>query len=341
MSNERLPDVNLQFLYHKYVNKIEREENVRVGFGLFLGGFALAALALLIVVASFLAFEPQSSSFFQWVQGGYALAMLSLPFVLLGIVVLLPPPKRLFLGVGAAGLAVALFATIGFLWAYPDAWNVSGNNYTVQIVLLYAVGVGAISVGTGTSLREHAPELVQTVTEIVQHDSTVESDDSEESTEEDSLQKQSDISLGDEDETDESEAEPEEDSLQKASNISLGDEDDDEPDEAGLVTLVINGSSYSFDDGDTFGRRDEAWLEDLKMACDGHEEIPYISGDHVEFLVEDDTVYVSDLSRNGTRLNGKELDGERAELSTGDTLVLADRAKLKVQLGQDAPSAPF
>jgi hypothetical protein len=296
MSKERLSDTNVRLLYHQYINKLEREDNFRIGFGLFLGGLALAALALLIVVASFLAFEPRSDPFFRWVQGGYALAMLSLPFALLGIVVLLPPPKRLFLGLSAGGLVVTLVGAIAFLWAYPDNWNFYGDNYTLPIVLLYAVGLGAISVGAGTSLREHAPELVQTVTEIVQHDA----DDQDE-----------------------------QDTSGQASHVSLGRDDDAD---SGIVTLELNGTSYSFADGETFGRREAPWLDDLKMACDGHEEIPYVSSDHVEFTAEDGEVYVEDLSRNGTKLNGRELDGQRATLSDGDTLVLADRAKIGIEL---------
>ncbi|SDR17519.1 double zinc ribbon domain-containing protein [Natronobacterium texcoconense] len=98
------------------------------------------------------------------------------------------------------------------------------------------------------------------------------------------------------------------------------------------VTLVINGEEYTFGDGDTFGRQDGEWLEDLVEASGGRDEVTYVSSEHLEFSVEDDGIYAVDVSTNGTRHNGTEIDGTSAKLEDGDSLELADRAELEVSL---------
>lgn len=98
------------------------------------------------------------------------------------------------------------------------------------------------------------------------------------------------------------------------------------------VTLVVNGESYSFGDGDTFGRQDEDWLPDLVEASGGRDEVAYISSEHLTFSVDEDGVHVSDTSANGTTLNGDDMDGETETLADGDVLTLADRAEIHVEL---------
>lgn len=97
------------------------------------------------------------------------------------------------------------------------------------------------------------------------------------------------------------------------------------------ITLVVNGESYTFEDGDTFGREDEEWLEDLVVAGGGSDALSYISSEHVEFSIEDDGVYVSDVSRNGTLLNSTKMEGGTEQVSDGDFLTLAGRAEVEVQ----------
>lgn len=110
---------------------------------------------------------------------------------------------------------------------------------------------------------------------------------------------------------------------------TVEEEDDDVPQE---VTLEIDGESYTFGDGDVFGRRDEVWLADLVSASGGRDEARYLSSDHLEFSVEDDGIYVTDISTNGTKHNGTAMDGSEAKLEDGDTLELADRAEIDVTL---------
>lgn len=98
------------------------------------------------------------------------------------------------------------------------------------------------------------------------------------------------------------------------------------------ITLLVDDEPYSFGDGDTFGRQDEAWLEDLVNAAGGPDDVAYVSGDHIEFSIEEDGVYVRDISRNGTSHNGNELDGDKVQVEDGDTLVLAGRVEVEVSL---------
>jgi len=126
-----------------------------------------------------------------------------------------------------------------------------------------------------------------------------------------------------------------EDSL--AAPVEGAKEQIEEPDDADeesveSVTLVLNEETYTFEDGETFGRRSDGWLDDLIEAAGGKDEVVYISGEHLEFSFEDDGVYVEDVSRNGTALNGTALDGDRAKLEDGDSLTLAKRAEIEVAL---------
>lgn len=117
---------------------------------------------------------------------------------------------------------------------------------------------------------------------------------------------------------------------------ATADADDgaDDAAEAGAetVTLVVDGERYSFGDGDAFGRQDGGWLEDLVAAAGGSDDVAFVSSEHLEFEIDDDGAYVVDVSRNGTTLNGTELDGGKAKLADGDTLTLAERAEIEVEL---------
>ena len=128
-----------------------------------------------------------------------------------------------------------------------------------------------------------------------------------------------------------------EDGASDADEADDGDSEDDasEPDaddDAKTVTLLVDGEPYEFGDGDTFGRQDEAWLEDLVNAAGGPDDVAYVSGEHLEFSIDDDGVTVSDNGRNGTLLNGEDMDGGEATLEDGDSLELAERVEVEVSL---------
>jgi hypothetical protein len=97
------------------------------------------------------------------------------------------------------------------------------------------------------------------------------------------------------------------------------------------VTLVVNGERYEIADGDTFGRADEAWLDDLVVASGGSQGVSYVSSEHLAFSFEKDGIYVTDQSRNGTMHNGTDLDGGRTRVEDGDYLTLAKRAEIKIE----------
>lgn len=159
--------------------------------------------------------------------------------------------------------------------------------------------------------------------------------DDDESAADDSAE---DDSTADDEAADEDDAEAEDaesDDSDAEADEDADTEDDAADDDASAeepITLVIGGESYGFGDGDTFGRQDEAWLENLVSEAGGSDDVAYISSEHLEFSVDEDGATVRDTSRNGTKLNGTELDGDETELSDGDTLELAERAEIPVEL---------
>lgn len=352
MSQTRIPGPNLRYLYYRYMTKLEKEVNVKLGFGLFAAGVGAAAvgLALLLYAISLDTFAAYAT----WAEPAYALALLALPLVLLATVILLPPDRRLILA-SIGGLVVCLAAIVGFVLVYPGDWQRFGTTQTMYVLGPYAVGAGVLTLSMAASMREHAPELIETVTQIHRPEpssgpgSDAGSSGSGSSSAGGSRSASS--SAGGSASSDSSAADPEDvvsavadgapaetavaddaDDLAETEVIDSGTGDGPPGTGRGEITLVINGRRYSFNDGDTFGRRDGPWLDDLIAAADGHEEIPYVSGDHLEFSVEDDGVYVHDVSRNGTTLNGTDVSGEKARITDGDTLVLAGRAKIGVEL---------
>lgn len=305
-----VPDSDLVIRYRRFMREFDKQRNVQVGLKLFLGGIGLGVVALLLFVGSW-AFTS-GRTFFTWVQFAYASGMLAFPLVVMSIAVLLGP-NRERLRIGAAGVGLTALATLGFLWAYPDNWNGYGADYTLYIVGLYAIGTAINTFVMGISLKEHAPQLIQTLTTI----RPPESYEAERSV--GSSRSSSAVSDGG------SEADAQ-------TRVVLNQESDSGGDGPSEVTLVINGERYTFGDGDTFGRREESWLQDLMAASGDHEEVSYVSSEHLEFDVKGDGIYVTDLSRNGTELNGKDLNGDEAKLEDGDTLVLANRAEIDVEI---------
>ena len=159
MSTDGLPDKKLFAIYRSYIGEPDSERDVYVGFGLFLCGIILATASFALFVYS-TTLEAQSASYFQWVEPAYALGMLALPVVMLGIVVLLPSERRV-LAVSVAGVGITIFAVAGFLYAYPDDWNRYGADYSVEVVALYAVGLAGITASTGAALIAHYLDLAR------------------------------------------------------------------------------------------------------------------------------------------------------------------------------------
>lgn len=152
-AGDPLPDNALFDLYRRFIGEPEAEIDVYLGFGLFFGGIALLGLSFVLFLAT---------GTYQPGQGGltpepaYALGMLAVPTVLVGVVVLLPVERRA-LYAALAGSAVTLVAVGAFVWAYPQRWNsTAGTDFTAPIVGVYAIGLTAVVASTGAALVAHA-----------------------------------------------------------------------------------------------------------------------------------------------------------------------------------------
>ncbi|WP_247728417.1 DUF7139 domain-containing protein [Halovivax limisalsi] len=156
-----IPEDKLFELYRRYIGEPNSDRDVYVGFGLFLCGLVLAVVALVLFVWGG-TFEVDSDPYIKWVQPAYAMGMLALPVVMLGIVVLLPSERRV-LAVSAAGVGITAIGVAGFLYSYPDNWNGYGADYTVQVVAVYAVGLAGIAASTGAALIAHYLDLARQI----------------------------------------------------------------------------------------------------------------------------------------------------------------------------------
>lgn len=147
---ESPPDNPLYNLYREYIGEPEEETDVYLGFGLFFGGIAVGVIALVLFVWGGMQ-EARTAPYFLRMGPAYGFGMLSLPAVITGIVVLLPVERRAVYA-ATAGAAIDLFA-VGFFWyAYPSDWNGYGADFTVPIVMLYALGLVLVVGSTGAAL---------------------------------------------------------------------------------------------------------------------------------------------------------------------------------------------
>lgn len=157
MAAQRQTDGYLFDLYRQYVGEPESRTDVYVGFGLFLGGIGLAAVALVLFLLS-TTLERPSDAYWTVAQLAYAFGMIALPVLMSGIVVLLSAERRV-LAVSGLGVAVTFLAVGGFVFAFPDDWNFHGENYTIHVVATYAVGFATLTASTGAALIGHYLDL--------------------------------------------------------------------------------------------------------------------------------------------------------------------------------------
>ncbi|ELY62241.1 DUF7139 domain-containing protein [Natronolimnohabitans innermongolicus] len=164
MSAEQPPDGYLFDLYRRYIGEPEDRTDIYVGFGLFLGGIGLAIIALLLFLWSS-TFDARTTAHTMWAQPAYAIVMIALPLLMLGIVILLPSERRMQYA-SFAGVLVTVAAVVGFLYAYPDDWNGYGADYTAQVVAVYAVGLAGITASTGAALIAHYLDMARTAKRV-------------------------------------------------------------------------------------------------------------------------------------------------------------------------------
>ncbi|MCU4718477.1 DUF7139 domain-containing protein [Halapricum hydrolyticum] len=155
-SDEDLPDNVLFELYRQYIGEPDDQIDVYLGFGLFFGGIALAAFGLVFFLTG-AAFEHGSDTFWLFREIAFSMGMLSVPTLLLGVLVLLPVDARAVY-TGLLGTVITVVAVGGFAYLYPWEFNVEGAEYTIHVVLAYAIGMALVLVSTGAALVAHQIE---------------------------------------------------------------------------------------------------------------------------------------------------------------------------------------
>jgi len=156
MSEDSVPDNVLFELYEEYIGEPDTRTDVYLGFGLFFGGITLALVGLVIFLYSG-RFEYATDAFWAWREPAYAIGMLSLPLLMLGVIVLLPVDNRAIYS-GAGGTVVTFLSIVAFAVVYPQNWNVVGTDYSGPVVLVYGVGLAAVLASMGTALVAHQIE---------------------------------------------------------------------------------------------------------------------------------------------------------------------------------------
>ena len=160
MAAEDPPDGYLFDLYRRYIGEPDDSTDVYVGFGLFLGGIGLAIVSLVLFLWG-TTLEYRSPEYFNWLRPAYAIGMVSLPALMLGIVILLPSERRMRY-TSIAGVALTTAAAIGFTFVYPSDW-LFGDDYTLVIVATYALGLAGVTASTGAALIAHYLEMARVV----------------------------------------------------------------------------------------------------------------------------------------------------------------------------------
>ncbi|MCU4925150.1 permease [Halobacteria archaeon AArc-dxtr1] len=178
MTADQPADGYLFELYRRYIGEPDDRADVYLGFGVFLSGIGLGAAALILFLYGS-TFETRSAAYLTWTEPAYAMALLSLPLLMLGIVVLLPSERRVQY-TSVAGVAITALAVVGFLYAYPADWNGYGNDYTAEVVAVYAVGLAGLTASTGAALIAHYLDMARTVEAIESEDEEAESYSDEE-----------------------------------------------------------------------------------------------------------------------------------------------------------------
>lgn len=134
-------------LYRAYIGEPDSRTDVYLGFAAFFAGLGmgLVGLGLFAVERGVLPGEV-----FWLREIAFAAGALGLPVVLASIVVLLPTDRRAAY-IAAAGLVVTVAAIAFFVSVYPSDWNY-GDDYSLQGVAIYAVGLVSVLAATGSAL---------------------------------------------------------------------------------------------------------------------------------------------------------------------------------------------
>ncbi|MFB6130238.1 MAG: permease [Salinigranum sp.] len=137
--------------YRQYVGPPDQTTEIYAGFALFFGGIGLAIVGIaLFLWSGTVADTPAFQYVLREIAGATGAA--GLPFLLLGVTVLLPVDRRAMYA-ALVGTFVCLVAVAFFVNAYPVNWNVGGpRDVSGEVVAVYAVGIAAVIAGTGAAL---------------------------------------------------------------------------------------------------------------------------------------------------------------------------------------------
>ncbi|WP_290816019.1 DUF1508 domain-containing protein [Halovivax sp.] len=126
-------------LYEHYVGEPDSKKDV-YGYWVFILGCIVATVGLLAFLVLYAG--DQSSTFYIRVSG--VLGMTALTLCLFGLVLMLPVRKR---GIQASviGLLVAFIGVTSFGMVYPEHWRGFGDDYSVEVTLLYAGGIAVLA----------------------------------------------------------------------------------------------------------------------------------------------------------------------------------------------------
>lgn len=153
-------DARADAVYRRHLGEPERDLDVYLGFTLFIGGLTLGIAGLLLFgVEQVLATDGPL-----WAlrELAFVVAALGLPTLLFGVTVLLPVDRRASYAAGV-GFAFTLVAAAFFVSVYPSQWNVTtGQDFALQGVLVYAVGLVTVIAATGAALVSYHVERTRT-----------------------------------------------------------------------------------------------------------------------------------------------------------------------------------
>jgi hypothetical protein len=134
--------------YRRVFGEPDREIDVYLGFALFIGAAVLASFALAALVYADQFGRP---GVYYWREQAITAAMVALPAIALGVVVLLPVDRRGRYS-GLAGALVCLYGVYRFRAVYPWQWDTGTVQHSISVTVAYGVGVAVLVGAVGAAL---------------------------------------------------------------------------------------------------------------------------------------------------------------------------------------------